>query len=154
MFPSMQYMGGSHGAMGYQYSTQNPNTMTPQYSSFQQGSGMYGMQTQIPTQTQTQYGAAPANMNSMASNPTMNGNESRRSSHSKESNRMDRSGTWNELKEEIQLASISDNIPSPEPMGSDIKDTFNTSHMKENSNFKEVNVAEEKNGSAIKGKSK
>lgn len=155
MFPSMQYMGGSHGAMGYQYPTQNPNTMTPQYSSFQQGSGMYGMQTQIPTQTQTQYEAAPANMNSMASNPTMNGNESRRSSHSKESNRMDRSGTWNELKEEIQLASIrSDNIPSPEPMGGDIKDTFNTSHINENSNFKEVNVAEEKNGSAIKGKSK
>jgi len=155
MFPSMQYMGGSHGAMGYQYPTQNPNTMTPQYSSFQQGLGMYGMQSQIPTQTQTQYEAAPANMNSMASNPTMNGNESRRSSHSKESNRMDRSGTWNELKEEIQLASIrSDNIPSPEPMGGDIKDTFNTSHIHENSNFKEVNVAEEKNGSAIKGKSK
>jgi len=155
MFPSMQYMGGSHGAMGYQYPTQNPNTMTPQYSSFQQGLGMYGMQSQIPTQTQTQYEAAPANMNSMASNPTMNGNESRRSSHSKESNRMDRSGTWNELKEEIQLASIrSDNIPSPEPMGGDIKDTFNTSHINENSNFKEVNVAEEKNGSAIKGKSK
>jgi len=155
MFPSMQYMGGSHGAMGYQYPTQNPNTMTPQYSSFQQGLGMYGMQSQIPPQTQTQYEAAPANMNSMASNPTMNGNESRRSSHSKESNRMDRSGTWNELKEEIQLASIrSDNIPSPEPMGGDIKDTFNTSHINENSNFKEVNVAEEKNGSAIKGKSK
>lgn len=150
MFPSMQYMGGSNGAMGFQYPTQYPNAMIPQYQSFQQGSGMYGMQTQMTTPTETQFGAAPANVNGMTSNPTMAGNESSRPPPSMESNSMDRSGTNNELKQEPQLASISDNIPSPEPMGSDIKDTFNTSDINENSNFKEVVASEEKNASAIK----